>query len=874
VDSTGTIHGARVEINGSPASSSVAVALIAAHWPKGARQQAACALAGGLLRGGWEAEATEQFIEQVAIAAQDEEVSKRVEVVRTTAEKLKAGDKVTGWPNLATLLGAEGIEVVRKVRVALGLTIALADLARHKGLPAEFLEGLGLHDLPEGGVGLPYRDGGGRTVAVKMRTALKAGMGSFWPKGKCLMAYGEERLEDAAQAGYQIINEGESDCWTLWFHGFPALGLPGADTVAKTLALGHLGSRRQLYVVQEPDQGGETFVANVAERARAIGWNGEILVVRLDGCKDPSELHLKNPDGFKAAFQAALNRATPYLGRPQSDPPGKKTVRALTPYVPFPVGALPEPIREYVSQGALALGCDPAYIALPALAVAASAIGNTRTIRLKRGWDEPSVVWTAIVGESGTLKSPAYLKAVAYLFKIQRDMLALYREHMKQYKEDMKAYKEAKDDGTATGPPPEKPVFERVIASDTTIEKVAEILEDNPRGILVARDELAGWLGSFTRYKGKGGGTDLPYWLEIHRAGTILYDRKTGERTTVMVPQAAASVTGGIQPGVLVRALTPEFLDAGLAARLLLAMPTAPPKRWSEIEIDPPVEEAYQKAITSLLALGFDTIPGGEDVPHALRLSPEAKAAWVAFYNAWAREQAAAEGELAAAFSKLEGYAARFALLHHVASRVARGENDRAAVEKESIEAGVTLCRWFANEARRIYATLSESREERDARRLVEFIQTRGGRISARDLMRSNNRKYPQAAHAEAALEALVTSGHGQWIDCPTTVKGGHPTRVFHLCMTHDTTDTTPDGEDEGGEEAMTESAHDTTSNGPPKNGMIPREVQGSVGSVMRRAEVVDGEKGPTVAAAAGGFAASGGSEVVSCGDGWVEGEV
>jgi hypothetical protein len=93
-----------------------------------------------------------------------------------------------------------------------------------------------------------------------------------------------------------------------------------------------------------------------------------------------------------------------------------------------------------------------------------------------------------------------------------------------------------------------------------TIEKLAEILEDNPGGTLVARDELAGWLGSFTRYKAQKGGTDLPNWLEMHRAGTVIVDRKTAERQTLFIQRAAVSITGGIQPGVLARALTPEFL--------------------------------------------------------------------------------------------------------------------------------------------------------------------------------------------------------------------------------------------------------------------------------------------------------------------------
>src|SRR5262249_50060623 len=152
----------------------------------------------------------------------------------------------------------------------------------------------------------------------------------------------------------------------------------------------------------------------------------------------------------------------------------------------------------------------------------------------------------------------------------------------------------------------EEPVLRRVVCSDTTIEKLAEILEDNPRGTLVARDELAGWLGSFSRYKGKQGGTDLPNWLEMYRAGTVIVDRKTAERRTLFISRAAVSITGGIQPGVLARALTPEFLDAGLAARLLMALPPKQPKRWSDDEVDLEVEQAYQDALEKLLALEFD----------------------------------------------------------------------------------------------------------------------------------------------------------------------------------------------------------------------------------------------------------------------------
>jgi hypothetical protein len=530
--------------------------------------------------------------------------------------------------------------------------------------------------------------------------------------------------------------------------------------------------------------------------------------------------------------------------KPQGKPPAaasvtRKRVRSLLPYRPFPVEALPAPVGEYVRQAAVALGCDPAFVVLPALAVVASAIGNTRTIRLKRDWHEPSVVWSLIVGDSGTLKSPAYQKAVGHLFRLQKRLLAEYRAAMAKYEEALAAYqaaaKKRRDEGADPGEPPEQPVYRRVVLSDITIQKVAEVLEDNPRGVLVGRDELAGWLGSFRQYKGKSEGSDLPNWLEMYRAGTVIVDRKTGDRRHYFVERAAVSITGGIQPGVLVRAFTPEFLESGGGARIVMAMPPKRPKRWSEVEVTPEVEEAYHTALDKLLALNFGHNGKGEPVPHELNLSKEARAAWIAFVNSWGEEQAAVEGELAAAFSKLEAYAARFALLHHVVGRVARGEDDLAPVGRESIEAGVTLCRWCAYEARRIYSTLTETVPQRDTRRLVEFIQSRGNRITARQLQRSNNRKYPISDDADAALASLVQAGLAEWQPSPSSEEGGRPTRTLILCTTPDITDKTPDGEGCGDDDPP-EDVHDTSADTTSTNSQISRDSRGSVSFVRRRA--------------------------------------
>jgi DNA polymerase I-like protein with 3'-5' exonuclease and polymerase domains len=492
----------------------------------------------------------------------------------------------------------------------------------------------------------------------------------------------------------------------------------------------------------------------------------------------PRLAKLIGEDGSKV-----LSRVSEWLAI--TAPKAAKPAQPPAPYQPFPVDALPEPVRSFVIQGAASLRCDPAYLALPALSIVAALIGNTREVRLKRDWHEASVVWSAVIGDIGTLKSPALKMVTGPLYRMQKELIERYKGECAEYqqakedydrraKEAKKAGKEFKED------PPEKPSLVRVVTSDTTIEKLAQLLEDNPRGLLTCRDELGGWLTSFQRYKGNAGGSDLPGWLEMHRAETLIVDRKTGDRPTLFIPRAAVSVCGGIQEGTLARALTVEHFDAGLAARLLMAMPCKSRKEWTEDEVKPDTRLAYETTLRKLLDLSMDKDQSGEKVPFALRLTPEAKERWVVFYREWAQSQAAAEGDVAACLSKLEGYAARLALIHHIVTHVA-DMTDCDPIAPGSIDAAVTLTRWFAYEAKRIYVALRESEEARQVRRLFEFIRSRGGTITSRMLHKANRSRYPTPEAAEVFLDALVTAELAEWIDVPPGPKGGRPTRTLKL---------------------------------------------------------------------------------------------
>jgi hypothetical protein len=163
-----------------------------------------------------------------------------------------------------------------------------------------------------------------------------------------------------------------------------------------------------------------------------------------------------------------------------------------------------------------------------------------------------------------------------------------------------------------------------------------------------------------------------------------------------------------------------------------------------------------------------------------VRLSGEAKAAWIAYFNAHAAEQADLTGDIASAWSKLEEYAARLALVVHFIRWAAGDVADETWLDAASMNAGIVLAKWFKHEARRVYAMFDESDAERDQRRLLEWIESRGGSVTPREVQ-MGCRWLREPGAAEAALEELVKAGLGGWQDPSPTAKGGRPARAFAL---------------------------------------------------------------------------------------------
>ena len=111
-----------------------------------------------------------------------------------------------------------------------------------------------------------------------------------------------------------------------------------------------------------------------------------------------------NPDGGLTLASLVRWAQEDTNGEFKVEIPDSPLPQQVIPFRPFPTHVLPAALRGFVSGTAKAMGCDESYIALPLLSVLATAIGNSRRVQLKRGWTEPAILWSAIVGESGTLR--------------------------------------------------------------------------------------------------------------------------------------------------------------------------------------------------------------------------------------------------------------------------------------------------------------------------------------------------------------------------------------------------------------------------------------------------------------------------------------
>jgi hypothetical protein len=270
----------------------------------------------------------------------------------------------------------------------------------------------------------------------------------------------------------------------------------------------------------------------------------------------------------------------------------------------LPRGQLPEVIEKFARVEGAAMGADPAGLAMAALTVCAAAISDEIKIQPKRhaNWKESPRLWTSLVGDPSTMKTPIINQAAWPLKRIDKILF-------EQYLVDLAAYDALPAEDRKKAEPPKQ---RRVRIEDTTIEAAQEVLKDSPDGLLCLQDELSGWFGMMDRYAGnRGGMKDRGFWLQSWNGGEYVVNRI--QRGAVLIRNLSVSLLGGIQPDPM-RKLAADTVDDGLLQRTCPIVLRA--ATMGRDEPADPINEEYRKLIDALHDMKPPTV--GADGNHFL----------------------------------------------------------------------------------------------------------------------------------------------------------------------------------------------------------------------------------------------------------------
>ena len=465
----------------------------------------------------------------------------------------------------------------------------------------------------------------------------------------------------------------------------------------------------------------------------------------------------------------------------------------LPPVEKFISELLPDEIRDYVMDVADRQQAPPDFAAVTALCGVAAVIGNRIRIRPKQSddWEVVPNLWGAIVGRPSAMKSPAMQAALAPVYAIQDALRQSWEEETRSAEIDNalsaldakdakkkaeKALKNGDRDGARgifaevnAGSDSELPC-PRIIINDATVEKLGELLNENPRGLLLIRDELSGFL---VRMESEEHQSERAFYLEAFNGdGRFTYDRIG--RGTVHIENCTVSIVGGIQPSriaPIVRGAMSGVSNDGLIQRLQLAVWPDDVGSWRWVDRTPNklARLAYEKVFRNL----YDLPMGDTDKPAVLRFSPSSQL----LFREWMETiQVEARGgslpsTLESHILKMPKTVASLALLFELI------DGGRLEVNEPATRRALGWADYLRSHASRLYSS-GETMAEEGARLIIERRHQLPEYFTARNIHQRNWAGLGDRDTVTAAVEMLTATNHCREI-AGKAPAGGRPTTSY-----------------------------------------------------------------------------------------------
>lgn len=597
--------------------------------------------------------------------------------------------------------------------------------------------------------------------------------------------YGLDRLAARPDAPVLVV-EGEkaADAAAIMFPDYVAITSPGGSNAAGKADWSPLKGRT-VAIWPDHDEPGRKYADDVARANTASVVQVPARFPHKWDLADPTPEGVSHDD-----LTRMLDSAKPAggWGKPIPITSSLPAVEAFVPEM------LPEALRGYVFDVADRQQSVPDFAAVAALCGIAAVVGNHIRVAPKQhdDWIEVPNLWGAIIGPPSAMKSPAMQSALGPVYALQEAMREAWKSALedaeiddvlssideKEAKKKAAQLVKAGDRDAARAMLAEvskgdedEPPCPRIVVNDATVEKLGELLNENPRGLLLIRDELPGFLARMESEEYAG---ERAFYLEaFNGSGQFTYDRIG--RGTVHIANCTLSIIGGVQPSriaPIVRGAITGTSNDGLIQRLQLAVwpDTRTNWQWVDRHPDRSAREAYEKVFRDLHELQL----GSPDQPTVLRFSAAAQA----MFQEWMTEiqTEARSGKLSpvleAHLLKMPKTVASLALIFELI------DGGRFEVGENSTLRALAWADYLRSHANRLYSSGNTVIED-GARLIIERRDQLPQQFTAREIQRKGWAGLTDRDAVTASVDLLISTNHCREVERPTTTTGGRPSASY-----------------------------------------------------------------------------------------------
>ena len=364
----------------------------------------------------------------------------------------------------------------------------------------------------------------------------------------------------------------------------------------------------------------------------------------------------------------------------------------------FPLEIFPKAIRDIIEALEEYENYNVDFTSASFLTVFAAAMGNTWSVRFMTGWVSRPIIYMVLVGSPSCGKTPPLQQAVAPLLKLDGEYDMIYCKEMETYRrwERMSAKQRERHSLPEEMKMPQRKCH---VVVDSTVEALIGALRDNPRGVLIYKDEIDSLLSNFNRYNG----SDEGYFLSLFSGTPFKYSRKSNNEH-IFLANPYCSIIGSTQPGRLDEQFGGKRMMNGFSSRFLKVYPEIDKMpSWNDTAMPDGVLEEWERIIRKVITVTPSTDQEGKATSIELLFSQEAKLRVIQWKDE-VNNKAYAETDsdaVRALCGKLETYLVRFCLVIQIMHCIC-GESGMDKIEPGTAELAIRLTEYFRNMESRI----------------------------------------------------------------------------------------------------------------------------------------------------------------------------